>query len=54
MSEYNFVPASTITKGVKERKEARRKIIEAARKLERESYVAFMRKKRSKRILTLL
>ena len=45
MSEYNLVPASTLIFGVKERKAAWRKVIEAAQKLERESFLAHMRKK---------
>lgn len=53
MTAYNLVPASTITEGVKERKEKRRKVIEAARKLERENFLALMRKKRLVRNLMM-
>jgi hypothetical protein len=52
MTAYNLVPANTLTKSVKERKEKRRKVIEAARKLERESYLAFLRKKRPQRTVS--
>ncbi len=46
MTAYNFPHAITISQDVAAKKAARRKIIERARQLERESYKAFMRKKR--------
>jgi hypothetical protein len=46
MNAYNFTPIHTLSPDVAARKAARRKVIERARELERESYKAFMRKKR--------
>ena len=46
MTAYNFTPIHTISPDVAERKAARRKVIEKARQLERESYKAMMRRKR--------
>ena len=46
MTAYNFTRAAGISPDVAARKAARRKVIEKAQQLERESYKAFMRKKR--------
>ena len=46
MTAYNFTPIHTLSPDVAERRAARRKVIEKARQLERESYKALMRKKR--------
>ncbi len=46
MTAYNFPHSTTISQDVAERRAARRKVIERAHQLERESYKAFMRKKR--------
>jgi hypothetical protein len=51
MSEYNRPPSITfssftISQEVAARKAARKKVIERARKLERDSYIAKMRRKR--------
>ena len=47
MTAYNFTPIHTLSPDVAARKAARRKVIERAQQLERESYKAFMRKKRA-------
>lgn len=44
MTAYNLVPAQTVTKGVKERKAARRKIIEAVWERRKELYHRFYKK----------
>jgi len=46
MTAYNLTPTQTISPDVAERKAARKKVIEQAQQLERESYKAFMRRKR--------
>ncbi len=48
MTNYHIpLPTTTLPSlAVQEKKAARRKVIEAARKLERESYIAMMRRKR--------
>jgi hypothetical protein len=48
MTNYHISPPTNTlpSLAVQERKAARRKVIEAARKLERESYIAMMRRKR--------
>ena len=46
MTAYNFTSKQTISPDVAARKAARRKVIEQAQQLERESYKAYMRKKR--------
>ena len=46
MTAYTFSHTHTLSPEVAARKEARKKVIEAARKLERESYKALMRRKR--------
>lgn len=46
MTAYNFTPIHTLSPDVAARKAARKKVIERAQQLERESYKAFMRKKR--------
>ncbi len=46
MTAYNFPHTTTISQDVLAKKAARRKVIERAQQLERESYKAFMRKKR--------
>ena len=46
MTAYNFTPTHTLSPDVAERKAARKKVIERARRLEQESYKAFMRRKR--------
>jgi hypothetical protein len=46
MTAYNFTHSITISPEVAERRAARKKVIEKARKLERDSYLAMMRKKR--------
>jgi hypothetical protein len=45
MTAYNFTHTQTISPDVAARKAARKKVIERAQQLERESYKAFMRKK---------
>ena len=47
MTEYNFTPIHTLSPDVAARKAARKKVIERAQQLERESYKAFMRRKRA-------
>lgn len=46
MTAYNFSHATGISLDVAERRAARKKVIERARKLERDSYLAMMRRKR--------
>ncbi len=46
MTAYTFPHTPAISQDVLAKKAARRKVIERARQLERESYKAFMRKKR--------
>jgi hypothetical protein len=47
MTQYNLQPLITLPSiEVQQRKAARRKVIEKARKLERDSYIAMMRRKR--------
>jgi hypothetical protein len=46
MTAYTFDHAQTLSSDVAARKAARRKVIENAQRLERESYKALMRKKR--------
>jgi hypothetical protein len=46
MTAYTFHRTQTISPDVAERKAARKKVIEQAQQLERESYKAFMRRKR--------
>jgi hypothetical protein len=47
MTQYNTHPLTTFPSiEVQQRKAARRKVIEAARKLERDSYKAMMQRKR--------
>jgi hypothetical protein len=46
MTAYTVPRAYTISPDVAQRKAARRKVIEQARKLERDSYKAMMRRKR--------
>jgi hypothetical protein len=46
MTAYTFPRAQTISSDVAARKAARRKVIEQARKLERESYKAMMQRRR--------
>ncbi len=46
MTAYTFPRTHTLSPDVAERRAARRKVIEKARHLERESYKALMRKKR--------
>lgn len=46
MTAYNFPPATTISQDVLAKKAARKKVIERAQQLERESYKALMRRKR--------
>jgi hypothetical protein len=45
MTAYNFTPIHTLSPDVAERKAARKKVIERAQRVERESYKALMRKK---------
>ena len=47
MTAYSFPHAHTLSPDIAARKAARRKVIERAQQLERESYKAFMRKKRA-------
>jgi len=54
MTAYNFTPIQTLSPDVAARKAARRKVIERARQLERESYKAFMRKKHQLQATTTL
>jgi hypothetical protein len=44
MTAYNLVPAQTVTQGVKERKAARQKIIEAVWARRKELYKRFHKK----------
>jgi len=46
MTAYTFPRTHTLSPDVAERRAARRKVIERAQRIERESYKAFMRKKR--------
>ena len=46
MTAYKFTTAQTLSPDVAERRAARRKVIERAHRIERESYKAVMRKKR--------
>jgi len=46
MTAYTFLRTQTLSPDVAERRAARKKVIEKARQLERESYKALMRKKR--------
>jgi hypothetical protein len=46
MTAYTFSHAQTLSPDVAARKAARKQVIEAARKLERESYKAMMQKRR--------
>jgi hypothetical protein len=46
MTAYNFITTQTISSDVATRKAARRKIIERAHKLERDSYKAMMQRRR--------
>jgi hypothetical protein len=46
MTAYSFPRTHTLSPDVAARKAARKKVIERARELERESYKAFMRRKR--------
>jgi len=46
MTAYNFTPIHTLSPDVAERKVARKKVIERAHRIERESYKALMRKRR--------
>ena len=46
MTAYTFPHTHTLSPDVAERRAARKKVIERARELERESYKALMRKRR--------
>jgi len=46
MTAYTFPRTHTLSPDVAEKRAARKKVIEKARQLERESYKALMRKKR--------
>ena len=46
MTAYSFPHTQTLSPDVAERRAARKKVIERAHRLERESYKALMRKKR--------
>ncbi len=46
MTAYSFPHTHTLSPDVAERRAARKKVIERARELERESYKALMRRKR--------
>jgi hypothetical protein len=46
MTAYNVTRANTLSPAVTARKAARKKVIERAQRIERESYKAHMRKKR--------
>jgi hypothetical protein len=46
MTAYTLTRAQTLSPDVAERRAARKKVIERAQRLERESYKALMRKKR--------
>lgn len=46
MSDYLYLRTSSLSSDVQERKAARKKIIEQARKLERDSYKAMMDRRR--------
>ena len=46
MTAYTFPHTHTLSPDVAERRAARKKVIERARELERESYKALMRRKR--------
>ena len=54
MTAYTFPRAQTISPDVAERRAARKKVIERAQRLERESYKALMRKKRMLQGVTTL
>ena len=45
MSDYMYRQTTSLSNDVQQRKEARKKVIEAARKLERDSYKAMMQRK---------
>jgi len=46
MSDYMYLRTTSLSYDVQQRKAARKKVIEAARKLERDSYHALMQKRR--------
>jgi hypothetical protein len=46
MTAYTFPRAQTLSPDVAERRAARKKVIERAQRIERESYKALMRRKR--------
>lgn len=46
MTAYNLTPTPLPSLTVQEKKAARKKVIEAARKLEQDSYLAMIRRKR--------
>jgi hypothetical protein len=46
MTAYSFPRTQTLSPDVSERRAARKKVIERAQRLERESYKALMRKRR--------
>jgi hypothetical protein len=54
MTAYNFTPIYTLSPDVAARKAARKKVIEQARELERESYKAMIRRKRQLQAATTL
>lgn len=52
MTAYNFTPIHTLSPDVAERKAARKKVIERAQRVERESFKALMRRKRQLHVST--
>jgi hypothetical protein len=48
MTAYNFIRSIQISPDVFERKEKRKKMIQAAQELERRSYLAMMERKRKR------
>jgi len=46
MSDYMYIRITSLSDDVQQRKAARKKVIDAARKLERDSFKAMMQRKR--------